>query len=287
MKILILGGDSRYIEIINNLKDKHSITTVGYNNIKFEDVKNDVISNIDIGLYDIIIFPIGGVKDKNNISCEFNSSEITLPNNLLINSKENVLILSGIKTPNLDNMLTLANRKATYLMQDKDVIKKNAVLTTEGILADIIYNTSKALNDSKILVFGYGNIGSLLVKYLGYFKADVKVSVKEEKDIQELTNKGIPCFYSNNKAELIKGISTSDIIINTVPSKIIDDDLIKYINKECYFLDIASHPHGINKNILDNYYIDNKIYLGIPSKVAPKTAGKILLKKISQIMEDS
>ena len=286
MNVLVLGGDLRYLEIIDDLKSKYNVSVVGYKNIYIDGVKNVDINDVSIELYDVIILPINGVMDKNMINCRFNNVPIKLPSDLFINSKENVLIFSGISTPNLDKMLEVSNRECVYMMKDKDVIQKNALPTAEGVLADVINNTDCTLTDSKILVFGYGNVGRVIVLYLSFFNSDICVSIIDDNDKKDLDNLGIKCFYSNCISDLVSHISDADVIINTVPSTIIDDDLIKYIKRDCYVLDIASHPHGINREVLDEFFIKNKLYLGIPGKVAPKTSGKILCKKIKEVMED-
>lgn len=287
MNVLVLGGDLRYLEIIENLSQKYNVDIVGYKNTFINDkVKNINIDNVNISKYDVIIFPINGVMEKNMINCRFNNTPIKLNENLLVNSKEKVLIFSGIETPNLNKMLEISNRKCIYMMKDKNVIKENSIPTVEGIIADIIINTEKTITESNILIFGYGNIGQVLVKYLEMLGANITVSIIEEKDKQELDTKKINNFYSNNIIDLKKEIKNTDIIINTVPNTIIENSLIKYINRECYVLDIASHPHGIDREVLDEFFIKNKLYLGIPGKVAPKTSGKILSKKINNILGD-
>ena len=172
------------------------------------------------------------------------------------------------------------------MMKDKEVVSSNAIPTVEGIIADVIVNTDSTIHDTNFLVFGYGNIGQVLVKYLRLLGANVTVSIIEYKDKEILDSVGIDSFYSNNVSDLVKSIGSVDVIINTVPSCVIDNSLIKYINRECYVLDIASHPHGINREVLDEFFIKNKLYLGIPGKVAPKTSGKILCKKINDVMGD-
>lgn len=285
MEVLVLGGDTRYLEVIESLSSKYNVTLVGYKNTYINDrVKNIDVSDISIGDFDVIIFPVNGVMDKNLINCRFNNNPIKLPLNLLVGSKDDVLIFSGIPTDNLNNMLEIAGRKCTYMMQDKDVIRANAIPTVEGIIADVINNTQITLNDSNVLVFGYGNIGYLLVWYLFMLGSNVTVSIVKEEDKISLDRLGIPNFYSYNKSDLIREIGKCDVIINTVPKTVICDSLIRYINRDAYVLDIASHPYGIDQEVLAEYFIKSKLYLGIPGKVAPKTSGKILTKKIYDVM---
>ncbi len=287
MNVLVLGGDLRYLEIIENLSSKYSVDVVGYKNTYINDcVRNINIDNVDISKYDVIIFPINGVMEKNLINCRFNNTPIKIDEDFLVNSKDNVLIFSGISSPCLDNMLRVSGRDCIYMMKDKAVIRENAIPTVEGIIADLVLNTDKTINESNVLVFGYGNIGQVLVKYLSMLGADVAVSVIEPDDIKILNAIGVDCFYSNSCSDLVSHIKNTDIIVNTVPDKIIDNSLIKYINKDCYVLDIASHPHGIDREVLDEFFIKNKLYLGIPGKVAPKTSGKILSRKINKVLGD-
>lgn len=287
MEVLVLGGDLRYLEIICDLSSRYNVDVIGYKNTFINDsVRNISIESIDISKYDVIIFPINGVMDKNLINCRFNNTPIKLSEDLLINSKDSALIFSGIETPNLSRMLEVSNRDCIYMMKDKDVIKENAIPTVEGIIADVILNTEITVCKSDILVFGYGNIGKVLVKYLNLLGANVTVAIIEENDKLILDSLGINNFYSNNLSHLINSIGNVDVIINTVPSAVIDNSLIKYIDKDAYILDVASHPHGIDREVLDEFFIKNKLYLGIPGKVAPKTSGKILSKKINNILGD-
>lgn len=287
MEVLVLGGDMRYIEVIEKLSSKYNVSIVGYKNTFINNlVKNLDISDVDVSKYDVILLPINGVMDKNLISCRFNNNPIKLPRDFFVGSKDNVLIFSGIPTPNLDYMLEVSNRSCVYMMKDKDVIRENAVPTVEGIIADVINNTDKTLADSSVLVFGYGNIGTLLVKYLEMLGASVSVSIIKESDKELLDSMGISNFYSYNREDLISGIKGVDVIINTVPSTVISDNLIRFINPDAYVLDVASHPHGIDQEVLAEYFIKSKLYLGIPGKIAPKTSGKILSKKISKVMGD-
>ena len=287
MNVLVLGGDLRYLEVIEDLSLKYDVDIVGYKNTYINDhVKNLDINDVNIGKYDVVILPINGVMDDNLINCRFNNLPIKIDDNFLIGSKENVLIFSGISTPCLNNILSISNRRCFYLMKDKNVIKENVIPTVEGIIADLIVNTESTIKNSNVLVFGYGNVGKILVDYLMMLGANVTVSVIEDTDKSVLDSFNINNFYSYDDCSLIKEISFNDIIINTVPSTIIDSSLIKYINRNAYVLDIASHPHGIDREVLDEFFIKNKLYLGIPGKVAPKTSGKILSKKINEIMGD-
>lgn len=281
MNCLILGGDKRYYEIIRDFKNKnYNVDMVGYIN-EFAGTSSINYEDINIKKYDLILFPISGVGNDFIIKGEKN---FKVEANFLKNVKENCLIFSGIKTNCLEEMMKYCKKNINFLMNDESVIKENSIITVEGIISDIITNTDITINKSKVLVIGYGNIGSYLTKVLNDLKALVSVSVILDKDKNSLDKLKINSVYSNDINSMCKVISESDIIINTVPSLVLNEYYINYMKNNCYVLDIASYPHGIDQEALNNKNIKNKIYLGIPSIVAPKTAGKILSKKIDSVV---
>lgn len=281
MNTLILGGDKRYYEIIEAFKNKkYNIDLVGYKN-KIDKTNNLNISDVDVSKYDIILFPVNAIGEDYTINGEIN---FKINPDFFKQAKDNVLIFSGIKTPKLDEILKNGQKKAFFLMKDKEVIKDNVIPTVEGILADIITNTDITIKNANILVIGYGNIGKYLVETLNHLKANTIVSIKEDYDKYLLDQKNIYNIFSNDIQKMNKVLEKTDIIINTVPSLVLDKNYIDNINNNAYILDVSSRPHGIDKEALIKKDINFKIYLGIPSKIAPKTSGLILSKKINHII---
>ena len=281
MNTLIIGDDRRYSIIINNFIEKnYNIDLLGFKD-EIIGTNKIYLDDIDISKYDIIIFPVSGVLNDFKIKSK---EDIKLSIHFLENSKDDVLIFSGINTDCLDKMLAYSNKCATFLMKDKEVIKENVIPTIEGILADIIINTDITIRNSNIMVIGYGNIGKELVKILRYLNANVTVSIELDKDKEMLDFLSIPNVYSSDIDKMISKISKQDIIINTAPSLVLDNKYINYYKSDVYILDIASYPYGIDKEILDKNNIKNKIYSSIPNEVAYKTSGIILTKKINSYL---
>jgi dipicolinate synthase subunit A len=286
MKILFLGGDKRQLEIINNLYNKENeIHLVGYSNADLpECIIRKNTNNLKMIEYNVIIFPISGVKSDLSVTADFDDNKITLPANLLINTKDDVVILTGIMTAELKAMLNMAQRHAVILMDDNDIKKENSIPTVEGIIADLVYNTDYTINGANILVLGYGNVGRLLVSKLQCLGANVTVGVINKENFDSLKENNIQGFYTNN-ADLMKSIiKENDIIVNTVPNILLSKEYLELVRKESYILDIASHPHGVDFGAANELHLKNKLFLGIPSVVAPKTAGMILVKKINSIL---
>ena len=244
MKILFLGYDARYEVLISILSNKYEIDSIGYNNsnISVSDIKS-------INDYSIIVLPMSGIK--NNYA-----SNVLIPDNLLDNYTG--LIYTG-------NTKGLKGNVESFL-SDKEIVYNNTIITVDGIM-DRISSIDKVI----ICILGYGNIGSMLYDRL---KDNYKVIVGVKEDEVGIVKDS---FSTSNKKDLEYYLKSSDLIINTVPSHIIDEDILGSIN--CYFLDIASYPYGVDKTKITNYKFKYDLYSSIPSKYAPIKAGKILLKK--------
>ena len=244
MKILFLGYDARYEVLISILSNKYEIDSIGYNNsnISVSDIKS-------INDYSIIVLPMSGIK--NNYA-----SNVLIPDNLLDNYTG--LIYTG-------NTKGLKGNVESFL-SDKEIVYNNTIITVDGIM-DRISSIDKVI----ICILGYGNIGSMLYDRL---KDNYKVIVGVKEDEVGIVKDS---FSTSNKKDLEYYLKSSDLMINTVPSHIIYEDILGSIN--CYFLDIASYPYGVDKTKITNYKFKYDLYSSIPSKYAPIKAGKILLKK--------
>lgn len=288
MKALFLGGDKRQIEIINDLYYRDiQIDVVGYEKANLpKEINKKKIDEIKISDYNIIMFPVSGVRGDLSVTAEYAEEPIVVKIDMLIEAQKNALIFTGIKTKILEEMLRISGTEAVALMEDEEVKKENGIPTVEGILADIIYNTPFTINGSTIFVIGYGNIGKRLTSKLNMLGAKVVVGVKDVKEFSKLHECGYNPVLTYNRKSMAQTIANCDIIINTVPSLIIDSELLRFVNEDTYILDISSFPHGIDFEMAEKLGVQAKTLLGIPSMVAPKTAGKILSKKIHQKVKE-
>lgn len=245
MKILFIGYDARYKVVIDTLKIKNDVYTLGY-----EDIANVGVGNLNnINEYDIVVLPMSGIKNGSASNIKVDSS---------IFDNYNGIIYTGIKKGLRGNVESF--------LDDKEICFENTMITVDGIM-DRIKDIDKVI----ICILGYGNIGSKLYDRL---VSDYKVIVGvKDKEVGCVNNS----FSTSNKKDLEYYLTSSDLIINTVPINIIDEDILNKITG--YFLDIASYPYGINEKDRDKYNFKYDLYSSIPSKYAPLKAGKVLLKK--------
>lgn len=262
MKILVLGGDKRYISLMNTLEV--DMDCVGYKNTDLnQNIHKCLLQEINPSIYDIMILPMLGITQDLKISTL--NGDLSIDNNFFNSCKANCIFYTGIINDTMKDLFK--GKNLVRFLDDKGVNQANDVLTIEGILDDI-----KDKEIEKVTILGFGNLGSKLASILS--KYHVKIGTNDEELATVFSNK---FFLTTNKEQMQAHFKESDLVINTVPKNIISEDLLQQSN--AYILDIASFPYGVLKDIAEKYK-NYKLYSSIPSKYAPEKAGKILAKKI-------
>lgn len=156
---------------------------------------------------------------------------------------------------------------------DEVFLLKNAYLTAEGALAHIIMNTDPSLTNTYALILGYGRVGRAIAEVLKHNGAKVAVAARRKASRDEAIKLCTRVYTMENFIDDITDFTT---IINTIPDKIIKGEILDRIDKDCFILDLASLPGGVDFDAAKNKGLNVLHALGIPGKAAPKTAAAYL-----------
>lgn len=86
--------------------------------------------------------------------------------------------------------------------------------------------------------------------------------------------------------ELKSRIGEFDIIFNTVPSLILDEEVLKNARKDSLIIDLASKPGGVDFDAAKDLGLRVIWALSLPGKVAPVTSGTIIKDTIMNIIKE-
>jgi dipicolinate synthase subunit A len=279
-KFLIIGGDLRQVFCAKELERQgFDVTMYGFFDSYIKDFKisNDI--EADIANSDYILLPLPLTIDNENINTPLWEKKLSLAY-IYKNITDKTIIFGGIiKQDFLQN--TNISKVFDYTKNDEFLIK-NAKLTVEGAFNIIFQETLFSVYESNILVIGYGRIGKILASTSQVLGAKVSVSARKIEDLAWISVNGFePVRYSNLK----KKLSKFNIVINTVPSLILDKDLIYHLNKDCLLLDLASKPGGIDIEVAKKAGIKTIWALSLPGKTAPLSSGKIISDTILNLIQ--
>lgn len=155
----------------------------------------------------------------------------------------------------------------------ENVIYENAKLTAQGIIKEAISHKA-CLENSQILVTGYGYCGKAIAIALRELNANITVAVRDHKCKNEILEEGFD--YMDMKNLDNKNLSNFDYVFNTVPAMIFYKEVLDNLKNTVMIFDIASKPGGVDFDYCLQKGIFALLSLGIPGKEYPKEAGALI-----------
>ena len=276
---LIIGGDTRQNYIADSLEKKgKKVAVYGLPEITRMCVK-DVKTAIK--LCDAIVLPLPLTKDNKNI---FSVVPIKESLDEILNFvPEGKLVFAGMLTKGAESKIKKNGAYPFDYFKREDVTIMNTVPTVQGILKVIIDNVDYTIHSSNCAVFGYGRVAKAATEVLSSIGADVTVCARKNSDLILGEIKGYNgCLISENTDIAMN----FDIIINTVPARVIDRKILENVRQSCLIIDVASAPFGTDFATAFEFGIKAFQCPSLPGKVAPKTAGEIIANGIINILKE-
>ena len=216
---------------------------------------------------DYAIFPLMDEVDKVVYSADFFRS-----------LKSHVRVFSGVRNIYLEEMCHFAGLDYHVMLEDETVAIKNAVATSEGVIAFIIKNHDRIMQETSVLIIGYGRCGSDLARRLKSLGADVCTLVRNDAKAAAAWADGVKSIRLSQFAD-----KHFEIIVNTVPNEILTPQMMEY-RQGVLLVDIASSPHGFDINFAKKHNEKSALLPGLPGKYAIKTSGQILGEYVESIL---
>lgn len=265
-KIGMIGGDLR------NRYLAEMFETAGYNVSTYGlREKEDKFEEV-VGQSDYIVSGTPFSRDKRTIQAPFTKNEILIEKLYSVITKEKVFF-AGSMTDEVKRHLQNSWIRYYDFLEDEKTTIMNIIPTVEGAIEIAIHGRTETLFGSEILILGYGRIGKYLGRLLKSFGARVSIAARNEKDLTWILLDGnIPVDYERLEKEL----GRYDVIFNTVPALLLKETQLQQLKKSCKIIDLASKPGGVDFECAKKYGIDAELALGLPGKVAPKSAAKYM-----------
>ena len=276
---IIIGGDGRQLYMADYLSSMgYEVTLYGLPEINrkcTENIKNSISGA------DCVILPLPVTKDNKNIFSLVQMKETA--DEIFSMIKENQLVFAGMLNKGFETKI----KKKTDCIYDyfklEEVTVMNTVPTVQGIIKAMIDNIEYTVHSSKCAVFGYGRVARLTADTLSSLGAEVTVAARKSGDIATAKTRRCDGIYIS---EFWKQANKFDIIINTVPSLVINKKILEAVRSDCLIIDVASSPFGTDFACAYELGIKAIQCSSLPGKVAPKTAGKIIADGILNIIKE-
>ena len=186
-----------------------------------------------------------------------------------------IVVYGGNDLKKFENDLKEKSIKYINIMSDEIFTVKNANLTCEGVLALMIEKSKKSLFENQVLILGGGRLAKGLAVLLGRIGVDFSIVSFNPIKYPEYFIYSKNCYF---KYSFVDDLKNFDIIINTIPAKILDDEIVNKIADDTIFIETAS------VDCLDRTKVKNFQFVpapALPKKYTCQTAGKYLFEMIT------
>lgn len=179
--------------------------------------------------------------------------------------------------PETERALKEREIRVCKYFDDELLAMRNAYLTAEGALACIIDETDISLRGMRALVLGGGRVGKCTCKVLHDNRSRVSVATGDPVEYAYASIFAGEVFTLGQLSDVISGFR---VIVNTIPSLVLTAELLSRADKDCFILDLASKPGGVDFEAAKSLHIKTRHALGLPGKTAPLTAAEHILASV-------
>lgn len=287
MNFAIIGGDLRVVKLASILAEEGNIIYT-YGLEKAEELKNNhniiMCDKLNKAIKDdveVVIGPIPFSSNGEEINTPFSDNKISIRE--LMHSLNAKILIAGSIAPNVYDMANDEYIEIIDIMKREELAVLNTISTAEGAIEIAIANTNKILHGSNVLILGFGRIGKVLARKLAGLSAKVTCAARKDEDLAWIKAYG---HMATNINLLGENLSQYDIILNTVPHLILNQELLNYVKEDCLLIDLASNPGGIDKRTAKNRQLKLIWALALPGKVAPITTAEFIKDTIYNILKE-
>ena len=159
----------------------------------------------------------------------------------------------------------------------------NAVPTVEGAIQIAMEELPVTIHGSRVLVIGYGRVGKLAAQRFAALGARVSVAARKYDQLAWAQAFG---FDTEQVGQLAGWLCGYDLVVNTVPARVLAEAELGDLKPECLVIDLASKPGGVDLDAASRLNRRVVWALSLPGKVAPVTAGKSIKDTVYNILQE-
>lgn len=281
--VAVLGGDDRELILVSELLTMGANVKVAgisrLNNNQNVQCFHQVGEAVQNAAF--VILPMPGIDEQGIIRAKYSEVPLLLNQESMLSFRPDCVVVVGFARPLLRELVSSRNLKMIEIAEMDEVAIPNSIPSAEGAIQMAMESTDITIHGSRCIVLGFGRCGCTLARMLAALGAKTSVAARKPRDLARISEMGLqPLTYK----DLPEHIGEADIIFNTVPFLVLDRKLLEITNSGVYICDIASAPGGVDFAAARELGRRAELAPGLPGKVAPRTAGRILAQVIPEIM---
>lgn len=231
---------------------------------------------------DAVILPLPVSRDGETLNVIFEDKKTYL-SDIVKTAKKGITYYAGMPDEEFKKALEAKGAVCRDYYALEEVNLKNALLSAEGIAGILIDRLPVTVSGLKVGITGYGRVGRMTARLLRNMGADVTVFARRA-DARALAETDF--VHAKSFSYLESLASDFDVIINTVPTLVIDKITISKTKPTCILIETASPPYGIDFKAASYAQRELIKAFSLPGKTAPESAGKILGEAVFRMLTE-
>lgn len=278
--ILIAGGDLRQYYLAQILSKNCTVYTTGLEKCTppfSGEVFPEQVSALPPP--DYIILPVPAESEPGILNTPFSAARIPT-DTVLSCANAHTAVLGGRMDESLTASLCARGLISCDYLKREELAVKNAAVTAEGAVCLAMEELPRTIDQTAVLVIGYGRIGRLLAKKLSALGARVTVAARSLEARAWAESEGNKVCAVD---ALEKVLPQFYLIYNTAPAEVLSESLLTCVKPDCLLIDLASKPGGIDQLCARRLGLKTIWALSLPGKTAPYTAARIIADTVLNI----
>ena len=230
---------------------------------------------------DIALFPIPGITAEGALFAPTCPDKIIPTHDMLAGMNKPAHIILGWADGNLKGHCEALGITLHEYEWDVDLMLLRGPAIVEGVLKVIIENTQITIHKSNICLVGQGTIGSLLTNTLVGLGAHVHVAARNPVQRAAAYAAGAESLTLEQLPEFLPKM---DVVIGSVPKRLLDRDQLKLLPKHALLVDVAAPPGTIDREAAAELGLKAIWARGMGAR-APITVGRSQWSGISRRIE--
>lgn len=230
---------------------------------------------------DIALFPIPGITAEGALFAPKCPEKIIPTRDMLAGMNTPGHIILGWADANLKGHCEALGITLHEYEWDVDLMLLRGPAIVEGVLKVIIENTQITIHKSNVMLVGQGTIGSLLTSTLVALGAHVHVAARNPVQRAAAYAAGA---QSLTLEELPEFLPRMDIVIGSVPRRLMEREQLEMLPKHALLVDVAAPPGTIDREAAGELGLKAVWARGMGAR-APITVGRSQWTGISRRIE--
>lgn len=280
----VVGGDLRQVKLAQLLQlDGHTTQTYA---MELRPEQGD-LSGSDtlkgIERADCVILPLPAAGEAGMLNAPLSDRKVPL-SSVVQAMRPGQLLCGGKLSQDLQALARELGVPVCDYFAREELAVKNAVPTAEGAIQIAMEELPTTLFGARVLVIGFGRLGKLLSHRLKGLGARVTVSARSYQDLAWIEAYG---YCAERTGELKGWLCSYDLVVNTVPARVLGAAELEDLSPDCLVIDLASRPGGVDFEAAARLGVKVIWALSLPGKVAPVTSGKIIRDTVYHILQEA